>query len=146
MGAVLISLHLGVLEMPYGNHPETTGEVAEWLENRYHVMELFAEDVGSETIEKAFEESAQAAIEDLFSGARVEDVNLTLDATEMIQTEFRKFIDEKKLDFVVPGVPTKASLEGVNHRFKHSHAKGNPVRPSFKDTGTYSAAFRAWTE
>lgn len=141
-----MELHLGVLDIPYTNGSKTTGDVAEILEARYHVMELFAETVGAEHIEKAFEESAKAAVEDLMSGAPAASISLTDDATQGLETAFRVFIDQRKLDYVEPGVPTEASLKGVNHRFKRANAKGNPVRPSFKDTGLYEASFKAWTE
>ena len=107
-------LHLGVLDVPYkqgsNSSPETTGDVAEILENRYHPIEIF------------YEEHAN------------------------IETRFRHFLSQKEMDSLgVPGVPTKAALAGVSHRFKHPYAKRAP-RPSFIDTGLYEASFRAWVE
>jgi hypothetical protein len=142
----MTTLHLGVLDVPYDEGTSTTGDVAEILEARYHIMELFVETKGVDAISKAFEESAQAALEDLLSGVSAASISLTAAAEQDLEAEFRKFIDQKSLDYVVPGVPTKASLDGVNHRFKHATAKGNPVRPSFKDTGLYEASFKAWTD
>lgn len=141
-----MKLHLGVTDIPYANGKETTGDVATILEAKYHVMELFVEELGHDVIGKAFEESAKNAVEDLFSGAPAASLSLTLDATEEIQTAFRIFIDQRELDGVVPGVPTQAALKGVNHRLKRPSVKGNPERPSFKDTGLYQASMRAWTE
>jgi hypothetical protein len=43
-----------------------------------------------------------------------------------------------------PGVPTKASLDGVSHRFKNK--RGAPGRPSFSDTGLYEDSFVAWID
>jgi len=38
-----MKLHLGVHDHPYvGKSGVTTGDVAEWLEGKYHVMEVFA--------------------------------------------------------------------------------------------------------
>jgi hypothetical protein len=72
-------------------------------------------------------------------------VNFTA-AESAIKTEFNKFIDSKAMDGVQPGVPTAAALAGVNHRLKHPYAKGNPVRPSFKDTGLFEQSMRSWIE
>ncbi len=168
-----IELHLGVLDVPYTHDdspalnkgqarnkrrnaaraafgaPEfhgTTGDVAQILEDEYHVMELFYEEVGGDQIARAFEQSAKEALEDLIAGAPRESLSLTRQATEEIETAFRIFIDQKELDGIVPGVPTAAALAGVNHRLKHPYAKGNPERPSFKDTGLYQASFKAWAE
>jgi hypothetical protein len=139
-------LHLGVLDVPYADGKVTTGEVATILEDKYHVIELFAEEMGADAIGEALAHSAKAAVEDLMSGAPQSSVHLTFEATEEIATAFRVFIDQKELDGVVPGVPTAASLKGVNHRLKRPYAKANPIRPSFKDTGVYENSFRAWTD
>ena len=153
-------LHLGVLDIPHptGNDV-STGDVAEFLENKYHVMELFYEEVGGEAIARAFEQSAKNAVEDLFSGRPADTISLTDEATQEIETTFRVFIDQRELDHVVPGVPTMASTGGVvevngkkrrrgvvNHRMKHPYSQANAIRPSFRDTGTYQASFRAWTD
>lgn len=183
-----MKLHLGVLDIPHstGSDSEdyvTTGDVAVILEDRYHIIELYVEEIGHEHIARAFEESAKTAIEDIFSGKQTgaaeymaggssEMFALTGDATQEIEDSFRIFIDQKELDFVMPGVPTFASTGGeisvteysvdkagnpkvrtvrrqrgaVNHRLKHPYAKDNPPRPSFRDTGLYQASFRAWVE
>lgn len=151
-----MKLHLGVLDVPYGDGKATTGEVAQILEDKYHIMEVFLEETGDQ-INKFFEASAKAAVEDLMSGkAPVEasyigggsatNFALTGEATQEIETAFRIFLDQQKLDGVVPGVPTAAALAGVNHRFAHPYAKSNSERVSFVDTGLYEAAFRAWTD
>jgi hypothetical protein len=141
-----VKLHLGVVDVPYTAGGETTYEVANHLEKKYHVMELFVEDVGVDHIARAFEESAKVVIEDTLSGAPPRDLSLTYEAEQDLEVAFRKFIDQKQLDFVEPGVPTEASLKGVNHRLKHPYAKGNPTRPSFRDTGLYQTSFKVWTE
>lgn len=158
-----MKLHLGVLDVPYsedsggGGTSATTGDVATILEDRYHIMELYYEEMGQDNVAKAFEESAKTAIEDMFSGKPMVDASyvgggsatnftLTADATQELEDAFRVFIDQKELDYVMPGVPTQASLKGINHRLKRPYVKSNPVRPSFRDTGLYQAAFRAWVE
>jgi hypothetical protein len=140
-----LTVHLGVLNVPYSYGQKTTGEVADILEEKYHIMELFVEEIGADAIASAFEESAKDAVAALFAGAPAASLSLTLDATEEIATTFRIFIDQQELDGVVPGVPTAAALKGVNHRFAHPYAQINKERPSFRDTGLYQASMRVWT-
>lgn len=167
----MVTIHLGVIDLPYahnaprrvtvrktrgsttthaGSAPasggETTGDVAQILEDKYHVMELYVEEIGIPAIQTALEHSAEGALENLALGAPTVGLSLTAEAMGELETAFRLFIDQQELDGVVPGVPTLASLKGVNHRLKHPYAKSNPSRPSFRDTGTYQAAFKAWTE
>lgn len=169
----MTTINFGVLDVPYTNEDEaaktpkqlrrdrrnniltslglkefhgTTGDIAEILEDKYHVMEIFIEEVGLGKILQAMEHSAQNALEDLFAGRPPGEISLTLEAEEEIIEAFRAFIDQREMDGIQPGVPTDASLKGVNHRLKHPYAKDNPVRPSFKDTGLYMDSARAWTE
>lgn len=139
-------IHLGVLEVPYDDGKATTGEVAQILEDKYHVMATFVEKFGTDVIGAAFEASARVAVEDMFSGAPIDTLNLTFEATQGVETAFREFIDLKMFDGSIPGVPTKASLAGVNHRLLHPYSKDNQPRPSFRDTGLYQGAFRVWTD
>jgi hypothetical protein len=141
----MTKLHLGVVDLPYANGGKTTGEVAQILEDKYHVMELFVEEIGLTAITDALEKSAKDALADLIGGAPVSGLSLTLAAEEEIAAAFRVFLDQQELDGVVPGVPTQASLKGVNHRFKRPYVKTNPARPSFIDTGLYQASARAWS-
>lgn len=124
---------------------ETTGDVATWLEDEYHVMEVFLEERRPK-IEDAMAESIRGAFESLLLGGPI-------DATPFAQGEsevgalFRAFLSERGMDAVgVPGVPTKAAMKGVNHRLKHPYAKSNRERPSFIDTGLYQASFRVWVD
>lgn len=157
-------LHLGVIDVPYQTGPtlrpsraarrpgsnvppnvgQTTGDVAEILEDHYHVMEFFYEDLGPDVIVKALEQSMENALADIQAGGPP-TLNLTQDGEEEIRTAFQIFIDQEEMDNIAPGVPTAASIRGVNHRLAHPYAKGNPSRPSFKDTGLYQQSFRAWT-
>src|SRR5580693_1553095 len=99
----MVTLHLGVLDVPYANGKATTGDVATILEDRYHIMEIFLEEAGRDAITDAFEHSAEEALQDLFSGASPASVSLTLGATEEIQEAFRVFLDGRGLDGIVPG-------------------------------------------
>ena len=141
-----MKLHLGVIEYPYTDATGvTTGDVAEILEAKYHVIELFYQELGDD-VSKTLELSAARAIQDLFAGAPPRSVSLTAEAEGEIEAAFRLFLDQRELDGVVPGVPTQAAIRGVNHRLKHPYKKSNPERPSFVDTGTYQQSFKAWSE
>lgn len=165
-------LHLGVVEIPYQiavpqqsyrvstkvrkggktvrrrSAPaggKTTGDVAEILEAKYHVMESFFE-LHEQEIADDLAVSMKNSLEDALSGAPVQNYGL-MDSEAFIQELFVKFIDSKEMDGLgVPGVPTGAARRGVNHRLLHPFAKDNPARPSFRDTTTYEGAMRAWIE
>ena len=149
-------MHLGVIDIPYATPPSaskgrkkaaapkvmTTGDVAEVLENKYHIMEIFFEDVGHDLIANAIAHSYSNAIENLVMGAPV-GLSPTAEATTEIEAAFKLFLSQKELDGLQPGVPTEASLRGVSHRFEHPYAK-RPSRPSFIDTGLYQSSFHVW--
>ena len=150
----MTTLHLGVLDVPYTDSTgatktakvavasETTGDVAGYLEAKYHVMEHFFELHGAEIAEDLVQ-SLSDAFEDLVSGAPA-GLDPFGAATSAIEQRFREMLTKKELDALgYPGIPTKASLEGVNHRLKSK--KGAP-RPSFIDTGQYQASFKAWID
>ena len=158
----MTTLHLGVIDISYGPPPsagkrrkghnsiaaniKTTGDVADILEAKYHIMEVFFEDLGIDLIAKSLEKSVEDAMNDIAAGAPPQGIRLTQQAEQEMETAFRIFIDQQELDGVVPGVPTAAALKGVSHRLSHPYAKGNPSRPSFRDTGQYQASFRAWID
>lgn len=124
-----------------GGEVMTTGDVAEILEAKYHVYEIFF-TVHEAEIANLMAEAYAGALEGVFSGAPA-----TIDpfdsAAALIYTMFQTFIDQKEMDRLgYPGVPTKASLKGVSHRFKKKVSK--PGRPSFQDTGLYETNFIAW--
>jgi len=137
-------LHLGVLVQSYGNGPSAvdTADVAGWLEDKYHVMEIFYEHHDKQ-IADAMANSMQGALETVMMGGPAGDPFAS--AADEIHKEFQDFILTKEMDRLgYPGVPTQASLQGVSHR--HKSRRGSPGRPSFYDTGLYVNSFRAWTD
>lgn len=149
-----MKLHLGVVDIPYANMPEygataatgtqTTGDVATWLENKYHIMESFYELHDAE-IADFIANSAKGAMESVMMGVGTpEEIKFDEKASEDIYDLFNKFIDSREIEGLgIPGVPTTAAKEGVNHRLK---SKRGPRRPSFRDTGLYEDAFKAWID
>lgn len=145
-------MHLGVLVQPYTYHgwsaygdkrvtPMTTGDVAQILEARYGVMGAFYKAHSKDIADKVANSMA-GALESLLMGQVVDPWG---SACQAIQQEFRQFISSKEAEGVgIPGTPTKAALDGVNHRYKHPYKSSNPRRPSFRDTGMYMNSQRTW--
>ena len=162
-----VTLHLGVIEQPYTSYdggrraarprrrggtaiqsPKrtsrsvSTAQVARWLEDRYHIMEIFYEEQNGGVI-PLLKQSVRDALEDILMGAPV-GANPFLPATSEIQARFKAFISDRTMEFMgIPGVPTAAALAGVNSRLKR---RRGPRRPSFRDTGLYQASFIAWVD
>lgn len=137
-----MKLVFGVADIPYATG-ETTGEVALRLEARYHIMQRFAaayDDVIREELGKALAEGFEVLQtsgrppKDAFAGAMAQ-----------IENRFRLFLDMRELDHAGdPGIPTKASLRGVNHRLAKPYSPSNPPRSSFIDTGAFQNSMKAW--
>lgn len=162
-----ITLHLGVIDQPYNeskppqkirqakkgkaNKPirksdaatKTTGDVAEILEEKYGILDTFAE-VKLPKIAQALEESIAGELETLMMGGRPAG-NPFASAESSITTLMKSFISSGEAEHVgITGTPTQAALNGVNHRLKHPYAKANPRRPSFMDTTLYWQSLIAW--
>lgn len=149
-----MKLQLGVIDIPYAGNPrdkrehpstgtETTGDVADWLEKRYGLMDCFV-DLHEKEIVEALETSVATAIENLMRGAPP-SIDPFGEAIFKIETLFKfQYIDGGEPERAgVPGVPTKAAQMGVNYSLKSG--KGNP-RVSFVNTGLYRDSFKAWIE
>jgi hypothetical protein len=163
-------LSLGVVDIPYTHDPSpaktfsqkrrqkrndiraafgeaeqhgTTYEVAQILEARYHIIEIFWELHGQE-IADTITEDMRDFLDDRMSGSGRNKPTFIAAESEA-KTLFNTFINSKEMDSLgYPGVPTRASLRGVNHSFLHPYSKNNPPRPSFRDTGLFRDSFVAW--
>lgn len=158
----MASLVFGVLEVAYSdahnpNNPKagvtTTGDVAEILEKRYHVMQTFF-DLRKGRIAEYIADGMATAIQNLVAGRptigsaeRLGTGNAMYDAAQRIEHEFRSFLDAnemQKISIALYGTPVSAAAaRGVNHRKKRPYVKKNRARPAFVDTGLYRASFRA---
>lgn len=136
-----MKLHLGVIDIPYGDEDSgdaTTGDVAEELEIRYEIMKVFF-DMYQEQIAELLANSVSGQLENILAGAPPGS-DPTLEAMSEVHSLFSAFLESMKMNGY-PGVPTQASLDGVSKRFKR---KFGPPRPSFIDSGLYMASMRAW--
>ena len=147
-----LTLHLGVYDVPYVEEESatasrkriaaarkgkqkprgtkapgtvTTADVADILEAHYALFTVYFETHETQ-IAEWFAESMSNTIDSLIAGAPP-----TIDPYGEAETRG------------IPGVPTKAALQGVNHRLKR---KRGERRPSFRDTGLMESAFVAWIE
>ena len=156
-----MKLALGVLDVAYSDaaakKATTTGEVAQILEDRYHVMETFYV-ANEEFVADELAKSISNTIDSLGVGAPP-TINPTLEATQAIERRFRQFLDQREMAKLVAGLSPElqaamgrsgqfggAAARGVSHRKKHPYSKKNKARPEFIDTGLYQQSFRAWVE
>jgi hypothetical protein len=138
-------LHLGVIEQTYaGKGSISTVEVAQILEDKYHVMQTFA-DLYMDVIVNALEKSTTDALENILNGDPVPD-NIFAPAESQIEKAFKfEFLEQGAMEVMgVAGVPTQASIDRRASRF--SKGKSKTARPSFIDTGVYENSFKAWIE
>lgn len=134
----MITLHLGVIDIPYKGEGATTGDVAERLEEKYRIMQTFFDRYGNEIADLMSKDLA-ANLENMLAGAPPSRDPLA-ESMSRVHDLFVGFLDNEEMNGM-PGVPTRRALLGISKRFKNK--KGDP-RPSFIDTGTYQAAMRSW--
>ncbi len=163
----MLTLHLGVVDVAYGDidasGANTTGEVAEILETKYHVMRIFAEkNMG--LIEKAVADALQGEMETSRTRGRKPTISNLY--TQKIDQRFREFLTNREIEKILP-FTIQAAEQGISHRFKDISGKGvrvsdivagkasgyqkvlkmkrNP-RPAFVDTGLYRQSFISWID
>jgi hypothetical protein len=111
-----------------GTEAKTTDEVADYLEEKYGVLQTFVEH-NSEDIGDVIGKRLAAKIEEIVLGeeaAPLDDTKFIPDISSL----FIEFIENREMDGL-EGVPTQAAL-----------AEGD--RPSFYDTGNYANSMVAW--
>lgn len=151
-------LIFGVLDVAYSGAnsqsatagAKTTGDVAEILEAKYHVMQTFY-DLRRDKIAQFLTDSMAASLELRMKTGRTIDerATLTYGGDQKIEAEFRAFLTANEMATLLQqasgAVLSAAAARGVNHRFKHPYA-ARPARPAFVDTGLFRISFRAWTQ
>lgn len=137
-------LHLGVIDVPYARRSgKTTGDVAEILEAKYHIMEVFYQQ-NEALVARSLEKSVAGALESLLLGAP-SSIDAFGAGTSGIEDRFKQFLSRREVEKLgYPGVPTQAALRGVSHRFKGK--RSGKRRPSFIDTGLYQSSFKVWVD
>jgi hypothetical protein len=135
-----MKLHLGVIDQKYNLGGESTGDVAQYLEEKYHVMEVFA---GShiDQIAEDMADNVAGVLENIMAGGPVRLAPFD-EAMGKTEARFHDFLTHEEMAGW-PGVPTQAALDGRTSRRKN---KRGPRRPSFIDTGLYFASFKSWID
>lgn len=155
-----LRLHLGVIDLPYVNAPKpgqkkttgstvTTGQVATWLEDGYHILQTFV-DRHIDEIASDLADSVAAGMENLLMGGPLSQ-NVFGEAESSITNRAKKFISSGEMDTLgIPGVPTQAAKDRASgkrrsaRRKKARRSNNKPV--SFIDSGLYQGSFTAWVE
>ena len=132
---------LGVVDVAYtdSKEAETTGDVAELLEEKYGVMQTFF-DLHQSDIVKALENGIAGAIENTLAG-KESKADVFLGAYGNIENQFHNYID-----FQEHGIRLKkqdAPLAGP--RKKRQYKKVEATLP-FVATGLYRQMFKVWIE
>lgn len=151
-------LNLGVIDQPYNRPPSrkgkrrsgtvTTGDVATFLEDKYHILENFYQ-LHQEEIADDLAGSLAGALESFMMGAPA-SLDPFGSATSQIDDRMKQFIATGEMDRLgYPGVPTQAARDRAagkrrSSRFATRRATGQAV--SFYDTGLYMASLKSWIE
>lgn len=155
------TLHLGVIDLPYVVAPPkrqkkpragtvTTGDVAEWLERRYAIMQTFFDQRGQE-IGDDLALSVKNTLESVLAGAPT-NIDPIGSATSDIEDRFKQFLSQGEMEKLgVPGVPTQAALDRRagrrrSGRMKRPRKGKGATGMSFIDTGLYQSSFKAWAD
>lgn len=154
MGVRVMMLNLGVIDIPRQEFnegkpvktetPLMMSDLADILEEEYHIFEHFWQAHH----EEISEDIVSAFAQQLWGNRKTasQNVQFLQRALSEAKHRFTRFLTMKEMDGIgYPGIPTQASLAGVNHRMEHPYAK-RPPRPSFVDTSQYLASFIAWIE
>ena len=143
-------LHLGVIDdLPYGQKGTvTTGDVAGWLEDKYHILEIYSQVHGPD-MATAMEEGARGALESLLMGAPA-TIDVFAGGASKIEEGMKEFITNGEMDSLgYPGVPTQAAIDRAlgkkrSGRKKKRGRRSNSRPVSFVDTELYESSLRAW--
>ena len=143
---------LGVQDILYGHaHGDggdpntTTGDVAQFLEAKYSVMEEFYKLHENDVVE-ILSDSIGDAVADCLAGMSFDIDNISDEISGEIKKLFQAAILNKEFDGKIDGVATQASLDGVSHRKKKGFHQKKERRASFLDTYSYCSSFKVWIE
>ena len=145
----MVELALGVVDLLYSDShgsssgAQSTGAVAEILESRYHVLEIFYE-LNQDFIAEQMAQAMEDEIDDLVNGKPPSSDPL-YGAHQRIEARFRAWLDSNEIQTILPlKLQVNAAKVGKNSRKKSGKNKGGQERAAFVDTGQYQSAFRAW--
>ncbi len=135
-----MKLHLGVVDIPYAKDGTSTGDVAEFLEKKFHIMDKFY-NMNEDFIAKEIENSLAGELESIMMG-KPEGGDPFASAMNKTEQRFKEYITAEE-----HGIVTKARMGGtetVGSRFKRQYRKARGRKTTFVDTGNYRKSFKAW--
>lgn len=119
----MITFHLGVIDIPYEDEDTTTGDVAEYLEEKYQIMQTFFDRYGNDIADLMSKDLA-ASLENMFAGAPPAQDPLA-ESMSKVHDLFVGFLDNTEMNGL-PGVPTRRALDGISKRFKGKKGRRAP--------------------
>jgi len=137
----MLKLQLGVLDVAYVDGTTTTGDVAGFLEDRYHVMRKFAE-MNEDFIADTIADHFAGLIESVAQGKRVSAIDMT-PAMSKIEERFRDALDSGEIHQSLPQ-EQQVSAATLKTSSRKKVIKPDESRQAFIDSGMYQASFRAW--
>ena len=130
-------LHLGVVEVPYAEDGQDTGDVATILEEKYGIMQGFA-DKNIDQITEMIEDGVAGAIESVMAGAP-ENFDVFGSAMSNIEDRFHDYIDNEE-----HGIRTKSKESPKAGARKKRQYRRVESKTTFVDSGLYRLNFKAW--
>jgi hypothetical protein len=142
-----VILNLGMIEAekPYADGGKTVGDVAQILEDKFDVMQIFA-DQNEEMIARSLEAVFAGAVESAIAG-KYEELNVLGEKNYTmygnIIERFHEFIDRQEHGILLKKQTEKTAKAGA--RFKRQYRKvSNSL--AFYETGAYEGHFGAWVD
>ena len=115
----MITLHLGVMDIPYEDENTTTGDVAEFLEGKYKIMQTFFDRHGQD-IAALMADDLAGGLENMLAGAPTPRDPFA-ESMSRVHDLFVAFLDNEEMNGI-DGVPTRRALLGISKRFKIGRA------------------------
>jgi hypothetical protein len=139
-----LQLHFGVVDVSYSddNGGTTTGDVAGYLEDRYHIMRTFLE-LKEDEIQAILLEQYAGAIESIAQGKRMSKLDLE-PAMGKVEAMFRDFLDSGEMNRLVGSYAVSDATLKTSARRKSGKLPEGQQRQAFIDSGLFQASFRAW--
>lgn len=139
----MLKLQLGVLDIGYvdGDGATTTGDVAGYLEDRYHVMRKFAE-MNEDFIADTIADHFAGLIESVAQGKRVSATDM-MPVMPKIEERFRDALDSGEIHQSLPA-EQQVSESTLKTSSRKKVINQDASRQAFIDSGQYQASFRAW--
>lgn len=134
-----MKLILGVVEVPYAEGRQDTGEVAEILEAKFHVMQIFV-DQNLELITNDIADGVLGAMESALMGAPPGH-DMFGSAMANIEDRFHGYIDREE-----HGIKTKAKDAPKAGARKKRQYRQVTSKTTFVDSGLYRNNFKAWID